>query len=133
MFIGSSSKILNIATVGQEHYHVATKVKIILQAYKDLQDQIAILGMDDLSDEDKLTVYRARKIQRFLSQPFHVAEVFTGSPGKLVDIKDTIAGFKEIIEGKCDDMDESAFYMVGSLSEAIEKDKKIKEKNAQSE
>ena len=129
----STSKILNVATVGQEHYHVATKVKIILQAYKDLQDQIAILGMDDLSDEDKLTVYRARKIQRFLSQPFHVAEIFTGSPGKLVDIKDTIAGFKEIIEGKCDDMDETAFYMVGSLSEAIEKDKKIKEKNAQSE
>lgn len=122
----STSKILSEAVVGKEHYETALSVKKILQAYKGLQDQIAILGMDELSEEDKLTVYRARKIQKFLSQPFHVAEVFTGAPGKLVSLKDTIAGFKAIIEGKCDDIDESAFYMVGNLDEALEKNKKLK-------
>ncbi|RMF41968.1 MAG: F0F1 ATP synthase subunit beta, partial [Deltaproteobacteria bacterium] len=97
----------------------------ILQRYKDLQDIIAILGMDELSEEDKLIVARARKIQRFLSQPFHVAEVFTGSPGKYVELKDTIKGFKEIVEGKHDDIPEQAFYMVGTIEEALEKAKQL--------
>jgi F-type H+/Na+-transporting ATPase subunit beta len=111
--------------VGEEHYQVARRVQQILQRYKALQDIIAILGMDELSEEDKLTVARARKIERFLSQPFHVAEVFTGSPGKLVDIKDTIKGFKDLVDGKCDHLPEAAFYMVGSIEEAFEKGKKL--------
>lgn len=124
--LDSSSKMLSEDIVGVEHYQTARKVQEILQAYKSLQDQIAILGMDELSEDDKATVYRARKIQKFLSQPFHVAEVFTGSPGKFVSLADTISGFKAIINGECDDMVEDAFYMVGSLDEAREKDKKLK-------
>ena len=104
---------------------MAREVQKILQTYKSLQDIIAILGMDELSEDDKLVVSRARKIQRFLSQPFHVAEVFTGSPGKLVNLSDTIAGFKGICEGKYDDLPESAFYMVGTMDEAIEKANKM--------
>jgi F-type H+-transporting ATPase subunit beta len=111
--------------IGEEHYNVARAVQKVLQTYKSLQDIIAILGMDELSEEDKLVVSRARKIQRFLSQPFHVAEIFTGSPGKLVALKDTIAGFKGIIEGKYDDLPESAFYMVGGIDEAIAKAQKL--------
>jgi F-type H+/Na+-transporting ATPase subunit beta len=111
--------------VGEEHYGVARQVQSILQRYKSLQDIIAILGMDELSEEDKLTVARARKIERFLSQPFHVAEVFTGSPGKLVSLKDTIAGFKGLVEGKYDHLPEAAFYMVGTIEEAIEKAQKL--------
>ena len=111
--------------IGEEHYRVARGVQAVLQKYKDLQDIIAILGMEELSDEDKLTVSRARKIQRFLSQPFFVAEVFTGSPGKYVPLKETIRGFKEILEGKYDDLPENAFYMVGTIDEAVEKAKKI--------
>lgn len=121
----SSAQILSADVLGKEHYDTAQKVKKILQDYKSLQDIIAILGMDELSEEDKLTVYRARKIQRFLSQPFHVAEVFTGQPGKLVSLSDTIAGFKELIEGNCDNMPEAAFYMVGSMQEAKEKAQKL--------
>ena len=102
-------------------------MQAVLQKYKDLQDIIAILGMEELSDEDKLTVSRARKIQRFLSQPFFVAEVFTGSPGKYVPLKETVRGFKEILEGKYDDLPENAFYMVGTIDEAVKKAKKIKE------
>ncbi|AHX11657.1 ATP synthase F1, beta subunit [Neorickettsia helminthoeca str. Oregon] len=126
--LASTAQILSAEVLGQEHYEVAQKVKGILQSYKSLQDIIAILGMEELSEEDKLTVYRARKIQRFLSQPFHVAEVFTGQPGKFVSLKDTIAGFKELVEGKCDDLPESAFYMVGDINEAREKAMKMKEK-----
>ena len=103
--------------VGAEHYAVARGVQKILQRYKELQDIIAILGMDELSEDDKLAVARARKIQRFLSQPFHVAETFTGTPGKYVEVKDTIAGFKEIIDGRCDDIPEQAFFMMGNLDE----------------
>jgi len=126
--LDSTSRILDPRIVGDEHYQVAREVQKILQAYKSLQDIIAILGMDELSEEDKLTVSRARKIQRFLSQPFHVAEVFTGSPGKLVSLKDTVKGFKEITEGKYDHLPENAFYMVGSIDEAIAKgDKLLKE------
>ncbi len=128
--LDSSSKMMSEDIVGKEHYETARKVQEILQAYKSLQDQIAILGMDELSEEDKLTVYRARKIQKFLSQPFHVAEVFTGSPGKFVSLQDTISGFKAIINGECDHMLEDAFYMVGSLDEAKEKDKKKREENS---
>lgn len=124
----SSSKMLTEDIVGKEHYDTATRVRKTLQRYKDLQDIIAILGMDELSEEDKLTVNRARKIQRFLSQPFHVAEVFTGSPGKFVKVSDTIIGFKAILNGECDDMNEDAFYMVGDLGEAKDKDKKLKSK-----
>ena len=120
----SNSTILSPAVVGQEHYEVARAVQSILQRYKELQDIIAILGMDELSEEDKLTVSRARKIQRFLSQPFTVAEQFTGMQGKYVPIKETIRGFKEIIEGKHDDLPESAFLFVGTIEEAIEKAKK---------
>jgi F-type H+-transporting ATPase subunit beta len=123
--LDSTSRILDPQVVGEEHYKVARDVQIILQRYKDLQDIIAILGMDELSEEDKLVVARARKIQRFLSQPFHVAEAFTGSPGKYVELKDTIRGFKEIVEGKHDDIPEQAFYMVGTLEEALEKAKKL--------
>ena len=110
---------------GNEHYQVARDVQGILQKYKDLQDIIAILGMDELSEEDKLVVARARKIQRFLSQPFFVAEVFTGQPGRYVTLKDTVKGFKEIVEGKHDDLPEQAFYMVGTIEEAVEKGKKF--------
>jgi F-type H+-transporting ATPase subunit beta len=123
--LDSTSQILDPRVVGEEHYNTAREVQRILQTYKSLQDIIAILGMDELSEEDKLVVARARKIQRFLSQPFHVAEVFTGSPGKLVSLQDTIKGFKEIVEGKHDDLPESAFYMVGSIDEAIEKAKTL--------
>ncbi len=123
--LDSTSRILDPRIVGDEHYQVAREVQKILQAYKSLQDIIAILGMDELSEEDKLTVSRARKIQRFLSQPFHVAEVFTGSPGKLVALKDTILGFKEITEGKYDHLPENSFYMVGSIDEAIAKGEKL--------
>ncbi len=120
----STSRILTPEIVGQEHYEVARAVQSILQRYNELQDIIAILGMDELSDEDKLTVSRARKIQRFLSQPFSVAEQFTGMEGKFVPLKETIRGFKEIIEGKHDDLPESAFLFVGSIDEAVEKAKK---------
>ncbi len=123
--LDSTSRMLDPRVVGEEHYNTATEVQRILQTYKSLQDIIAILGMDELSEEDKLVVARARKIQRFLSQPFHVAEVFTGSPGVLVALEDTIRGFQEIIEGKHDEMPEAAFYMVGTIDEAIEKAKKM--------
>jgi len=121
--LDSSSRILDAAYIGEEHYSVARVVQQTLQKYKELQDIIAILGMDELSDEDKVTVQRARKLQKFLSQPFHVAETFTGMPGKFVKVEDTVRSFKEIIDGKHDDLPESAFYMVGSIEEAIEKAK----------
>jgi F-type H+-transporting ATPase subunit beta len=123
--LDSTSRILDPQVVGAEHYKIARDVQYVLQRYKDLQDIIAILGMDELSEEDKQVVARARKIQRFLSQPFHVAEVFTGSPGKYVELKDTIRGFQEIVEGKHDDLPEQAFYLVGTIEEAIEKAKKL--------
>ncbi|MEQ8620071.1 MAG: F0F1 ATP synthase subunit beta [Thalassobaculaceae bacterium] len=123
--LDSTSRMLDPRIIGDEHYNVARRVQEVLQQYKSLQDIIAILGMDELSEEDKLTVARARKIQRFLSQPFHVAEVFTGSPGKLVSLEDTIKGFKEIVDGEHDSLPESAFYMVGGMDEAIEKAKKM--------
>lgn len=123
--LDSTSRILDPRVVGQEHYDVAREVQKTLQAYKSLQDIIAILGMDELSEEDKLTVARARKIQRFLSQPFHVAEVFTGAPGKLVSLKDTIQGFKAICAGEYDHLPEAAFYMVGNIEEAIAKGEKL--------
>ncbi len=125
--LDSTSQMLSREIVGDEHYNVARSVQSILQAYKSLQDIIAILGMDELSEEDKIIVSRARKIQRFLSQPFFVAEVFTGMPGKLVSLKDTIEGFKDLAEGKYDDLPESAFYMVGSIDEAVEKARKMVE------
>lgn len=125
--LDSTSRILEPGIVGQEHYEVAKRVKVILQTYKDLQDIINILGMDELSDQDKLTVARARKIQRFLSQPFFVAEQFTGIPGKYVKLEDTIRGFKGIIEGEYDHLPESAFFMVGTIEEAVEKAKGIQE------
>ena len=125
--LDSTSRILDPNVIGEEHYQVARGVQSVLQKYKELQDIIAILGMEELSDDDKLVVSRARKIQRFLSQPFAVAEVFTGSPGKYVPLKDTIRGFKEILDGKHDDLPEAAFYMVGSIEEVIEKAKKLKE------
>jgi F-type H+-transporting ATPase subunit beta len=118
--LSSGSKALAPEFVGEEHYQVARGVQKVLQRYKDLQDIIAILGMDELSPEDKLTVYRARKIQKFLSQPFSVAEVFTGRPGKQVAIKDTVRGFKEILEGKHDDVAENNFYMKGGIEEIKE-------------
>ncbi|MCZ8184302.1 MAG: F0F1 ATP synthase subunit beta [Beijerinckiaceae bacterium] len=123
--LDSTSRMLSPMIVGEEHYGVARQVQSILQRYKSLQDIIAILGMDELSEEDKLTVARARKIERFLSQPFHVAEVFTGSPGKLVSLKDTIAGFKGLCEGKYDHLPEAAFYMVGTIEEAVQKAQKL--------
>ncbi len=123
--LDSTSRQLDPQVVGQEHYDVARKVQGTLQRYKELKDIIAILGMDELSEEDRKTVSRARKIQRFLSQPFFVAEVFTGSPGKYVSLKDTIAGFKGIVEGEYDALPEQAFYMVGTIQEAIEKAKKL--------
>jgi F-type H+-transporting ATPase subunit beta len=119
----STSRILSPDVVGQEHYEVARQVQNILQRYTELQDIIAIMGMDELSDEDKLTVNRARKVQRFLSQPFSVAEQFTGMKGKYVPIKETIRGFKEIIEGKHDDLPESAFLFAGTIDDVIEKAK----------
>ncbi|MCP4683686.1 MAG: F0F1 ATP synthase subunit beta [Desulfobacterales bacterium] len=119
--LDSSSRILDAAYVGEEHYQVARQVQQILQKYKELQDIIAILGVDELSDEDKTTVERARRIERFLSQPFHVAEVFTGFAGKFVKVEDTVRSFKEICDGKYDDLPEQAFYMVGSVEEAVEK------------
>jgi len=127
--LDSTSRILDPRIVGEEHYRVARDVQKILQAYKSLQDIIAILGMDELSEEDKLTVARARKIQRFLSQPFFVAEVFTGSPGKLVDLGDTIKGFDAICKGEYDHLPEAAFYMVGGIEEAIEKAEKLSKDN----
>ena len=123
--LDSTSRILDPRVLGDEHYGVATTVQQTLQTYKSLQDIIAILGMDELSEEDKLTVARARKIQRFLSQPFHVAEVFTGSPGVFVDLDDTIKGFKGIIDGDYDHIPEAAFYMVGTIDEALDKAKKL--------
>ena len=123
--LDSSSRQLDPLVIGQEHYDVARNVQGILQRYKELRDIIAILGMDELSEDDKLTVSRARKIQRFLSQPFFVAEVFTGSPGKYVSLKDTIAGFKGIINGDYDSLPEQAFYMVGTIDEAVEKAKNL--------
>jgi F-type H+-transporting ATPase subunit beta len=123
--LDSTSRILDPQVVGEEHYKVAREVQAVLQRYKDLQDIIAILGMEELSDEDKLTVARARKIQRFLSQPFFVAESFTGQPGKYVKMEDSVRGFKEIIEGKHDDLPEQAFYMVGTIEEAVEKAKRL--------
>jgi len=124
--LDSTSRILSADVIGQEHYDVARGVQSVLQKYKDLQDIIAILGMDELSEADKLVVARARKIERFLSQPFFVAEVFTGSPGKYVELKDTIDGFKGILEGKYDDIPEMAFYMVGGMDEALAKAESMK-------
>jgi F-type H+-transporting ATPase subunit beta len=123
--LDSTSRQVDPNVVGEEHYTTTRAVQVVLQRYKELRDIIAILGMDELSPEDKLAVARARKIQRFLSQPFHVAEVFTGSPGKFVPLKDTIRGFKAIVEGEYDHLPEQAFYMVGSIEEAVEKAKKL--------
>ncbi|HET9854496.1 MAG TPA: F0F1 ATP synthase subunit beta, partial [Methylomirabilota bacterium] len=125
--LASTSRILDPIILGQEHYVTARAVQSTLQRYKDLQDIIAILGMEELSDEDKLTVARARRLQRFLSQPFFVAEVFTGQPGRYVKLADTIKGFKEIVEGKHDELPEQAFYMVGGIEEAQEKAAKMRE------
>jgi F-type H+-transporting ATPase subunit beta len=122
--LDSTSRQLDPLVIGQEHYDVARGVQTVLQRYKELKDIIAILGMDELSEEDRQVVSRARKIQRFLSQPFFVAEVFTGSPGKYVSLKDTINGFKGILNGEYDSLPEQAFYMVGSIEEALEKSKK---------
>jgi F-type H+-transporting ATPase subunit beta len=123
--LDSTSRMLSPLIVGEEHYQTARMVQQVLQRYKSLQDIIAILGMDELSEEDKLTVARARKVERFLSQPFHVAEVFTGSPGKFVELADTIKGFRDLCEGKYDHLPEAAFYMVGTIEEAVEKGKKL--------
>ena len=123
--LDSTSRMLSPLVVGEEHYQTARMVQQVLQRYKSLQDIIAILGMDELSEEDKIAVARARKIERFLSQPFHVAEVFTGSPGKFVDLADTIKGFRGLCEGKYDNLPEQAFYMVGTIEEAVEKGKKL--------
>jgi len=123
--LDSTSRVLDPRIVGEDHYRVAREVQRVLQTYKSLQDIIAILGMEELSEQDKLTVARARKIQRFLSQPFHVAEVFTGQPGVLVSLEDTIKGFKGIVEGRYDEFPEAAFYMVGTIEEAVEKAKKM--------
>ncbi len=123
--LDSTSRILDPQVVGEEHYGIARQVQTVLQRYKDLQDIIAILGMDELSEEDRLIVARARKIQRFLSQPFFVAEIFTGAPGKYVPLKETIKGFREILDGKHDDLPEQAFYLVGNIEEALEKAKKL--------
>src|SRR3989475_5543378 len=123
--LDSTSRILDPQVIGEEHYHVARSVQSVLQRYRELQDIIAILGMDELSEDDKLAVARARKIQRFLSQPFHVAETFTGTPGKYVKLKDTVRSFKEIVEGKYDDLPEQAFYMVGPIEEVVAKAEKL--------
>ena len=128
--LDSTSRILDPSVVGDEHYEVARGVQEILQKYKSLQDIIAILGMDELSDEDRLVVSRARKIQRFLSQPFHVAEVFTGTPGVFVKLEDTIKGFKGILEGLYDDIPEQAFYMVGTIDDVLKKAEKMKNEAA---
>ena len=119
--MGSTSRILDPLIVGQEHYDVARQVQQTLQRYRDLQDIIAILGVEELSEDDKLTVSRARKMQRFLTQPMFVAEQFTGTAGKFTKIDDTVRGFREILEGKHDDLPEAAFYMVGTIEEAVEK------------
>lgn len=124
--LDSTSRIMDPNILGEEHYNIARRVQEILQRYKDLQDIIAILGMDELSDEDKIIVNRARCIQKFLSQPFHVAEAFTGAPGRYVSLKDTIKGFKGIVDGEYDDLPEQAFYMIGTIEEAIEKAEKIR-------
>ena len=124
--LDSTSRILDPHVVGQEHYDVARAVQGVLQRYKELKDIIAILGMDELSEDDKLTVARARKIQRFLSQPFFVAEVFTGAPGKYVSLKETIANFKSIVEGEYDHLPEQAFYMCGTIDEAVENAEKMR-------
>jgi F-type H+-transporting ATPase subunit beta len=123
--LSSSSRILDPRIIGKEHYDTAQDVKRVLQRYKDLQDIIAILGLDELSDEDKLIVSRARKIQRFFSQPFFVAAQFTGLEGKYVKLEDTVRGFRELVDGKHDDLPEQAFYMVGTIEEAIEKAKSM--------
>jgi F-type H+-transporting ATPase subunit beta len=123
--LDSTSRMLDPRVVGDEHYQVARDVQRVLQTYKSLQDIIAILGMDELSEDDRLTVARARKIQRFLSQPFHVAEVFTGSPGVFVNLEDTIKGFKGIVAGEYDEMPEGSFYMVGTIEEAVDKARKM--------
>ena len=123
--LASSSRILDPRVVGDEHYAVATRVQEILQRYQELMDIIAILGMDELGAEDKLTVYRARKIERFFSQPFHVAEQFTGLPGRYVALADTIKGFKEIAEGSCDEIPEQAFFMAGTIEEVRERAKNL--------
>jgi F-type H+-transporting ATPase subunit beta len=125
--LASTSRILDPRILGEEHYRTARAVQLTLQRYKDLQDIIAILGMEELSEDDKLTVSRARKIQRFLSQPFFVAETFTGAPGKYVSLADTVRGFREVVEGKHDDLPEQAFYMVGGIEEAVEKAKRLRE------
>jgi F-type H+/Na+-transporting ATPase subunit beta len=125
--LDSTSTILKADILGEDHFEVATRVQEILQRYKDLQDIIAILGIEELSDEDKLTVQRARKIQRFLSQPFFVAEPFTGTDGAYVKLEDTIRGFVEILDGKHDDLPEQAFYMVGTIEMAVEKAKTLSE------
>jgi F-type H+-transporting ATPase subunit beta len=124
--LASSSRILDPRIVGQEHYNVAQQVKQVLQRYKDLQDIIAILGIDELSDDDKQIVTRARKIQRFLSQPFHVAEQFTGIPGAYVKIADTVRSFKEVLDGKHDSIPEQAFYLKGSIEQVLEAAEKMK-------
>jgi F-type H+-transporting ATPase subunit beta len=123
--LDSTSRVLAPRVVGEEHYAVARSVQEVLQKYKSLQDIIAILGMDELSEEDKLTVSRARKIQRFLSQPFHVAEIFTGSPGVFVSVEDTIKGFKAVVNGEYDHLPEAAFYMVGTIEDAVAKAQKL--------
>jgi F-type H+-transporting ATPase subunit beta len=123
--LDSNSRVLDPNVVGEEHYRIAREVQMVLQKYKDLQDIIAILGMDELSDEDKLTVSRARKMQRFLSQPFFVAEQFTGKPGRYVKLEDTIKGFSGILQGKYDDLPEQAFYYVGGIEEAVEHAKEM--------
>jgi F-type H+/Na+-transporting ATPase subunit beta len=123
--LDSTSRILDPNIVGEEHYQVARQVQVVLQRYKDLQDIIAILGMDELSEDDKATVARARKIERFLSQPFHVAEQFTGFKGVYVPLPETIRGFREIVEGKHDDLPEQAFYMVGTIEDVVEKARKL--------
>ena len=127
--LASSSRILEPSVVGQEHYDAARGVQQVLQRYRDLQDIIAILGVEELSDEDRITVARARKIQRFLTQPFFVAEQFTGQQGRYVSVKDTVKGFQEILEGKHDDLPEQAFYMVGTIDEALEKAKNMAKEN----
>jgi F-type H+-transporting ATPase subunit beta len=125
--LDSTSRQVDPNVIGEEHYNTTREVQSVLQRYKELRDIIAILGMDELSPEDKLAVGRARKIQRFLSQPFHVAEVFTGSPGKYVSLKDNIRGFQMIVNGECDSLPEQAFYMVGGIEEAVEKARRLAE------
>ena len=129
--LDSTSRILDPRYVGQEHYDVARGVQVVLQRYRELQDIIAILGMDELSEEDKLTVARARKIQRFLTQPMFVAEVFTGMPGQYVPVQETVRGFREILDGKHDNLPEDAFMMVGTIDEAVERGQKILEESGQ--